>query len=105
MDEGDLLPARQVAEKEEHDKESHTKVPCQYCSSQLSKKDVEKHESICEMRPKPCKYCEQILKFAEYDKHVTYCGSKTKKCDVCGKNVCLKDQDMHQFGGECQAYI
>ena len=46
------------ADKEEHDKESHTKVPCQYCSTQLSKKDVESHQGSCEMRPKPCKYCE-----------------------------------------------
>jgi len=35
---------------------------------------------------------------------MNYCGSKTKKCLTCGKNVCLKDEDMHNFGGECERF-
>lgn len=56
------------------------------------------------MKPKECRYCEQMIDYENYDKHIGYCGSKTKKCDLCGRNVCLKDQDSHQFGGECEAF-
>ena len=40
----------------------------------------------------------------EYEKHTTYCGGKTKKCMMCNRNVCNKDEDMHNFGGECNAF-
>jgi len=56
------------------------------------------------MRPKPCKYCDQVVKYEDFDKHTSYCGSKTKKCLLCGHNVCLKDEDMHNFGGECNMF-
>jgi hypothetical protein len=57
------------------------------------------------MRPKPCRYCEQEnVKYQDYEKHIAYCGSKTKKCMECQRNVCLKDWDMHENGGECQAF-
>ena len=56
------------------------------------------------MKPKECKYCEQSIKFEDFEKHVNYCGSKTKKCLECGRNVCLKDEDSHQYGGECEAF-
>jgi DNA-directed RNA polymerase subunit RPC12/RpoP len=49
------------SEKEEHDKEAHTKVPCQYCNVEFSKKDHEPHESSCFAKPKPCRYCEQVI--------------------------------------------
>jgi hypothetical protein len=45
------------------------------------------------------------VKFEDYERHINYCGSKTKKCPVCSHNVCLKDEDMHTLGGECQAFI
>ena len=45
-----------------------------------------------------------MVKFEEYEKHTSYCGSKTKRCPTCQHNVCLKDEDMHTFGGECQVF-
>lgn len=56
------------------------------------------------MKPKDCKYCEQTIKYAEYEKHINYCGSKTKKCTTCARNVCNKDLDTHDYGGECKAF-
>lgn len=56
------------------------------------------------MRPQPCRYCEQTISFNDFEKHVNFCGSKTKKCMECNRNVCLKDQDSHIYGGECAAY-
>lgn len=53
------------------------------------------------MKPKPCRFCEQIIKFEDYEKHIGYCGSKTYKCFVCNHNVCMKDKDGHEYGGEC----
>ncbi len=91
-------------DKEDHEREAHTKVVCQYCQIEFSKREHEPHEGQCMMRPKPCKFCEQIVKFEDYDRHVGYCGSKTKKCQVCQHNVCLKDEDMHNFGGECTMF-
>lgn len=91
-------------EKDEHDKEAHTKVVCQYCQIEFNKKDLQGHETSCFMRPKPCKFCEQVIKYADYESHGNFCGSKTKKCLLCNRNVCLKDQDMHNFGGECDAF-
>jgi len=92
------------SEKEEHDKEAHTKVICQYCQLEFSKKDHQQHEGDCSFKPKPCKYCDQVVKYEEYEKHTSYCGSKTKRCPTCQHNVCLKDEDMHAYGGECQAF-
>lgn len=89
------------AEREDHDKEAHTKVECKHCNIQFGKKDLDTHQNSCVMAPKACKYCEQIIKFVEWDKHIGYCGSKTKRCDMCGHNVCNKDQDTHEYGGEC----
>jgi hypothetical protein len=45
-----------------------------------------------------------VITFAEYERHTTYCGSKTKKCLLCNRNVCLKDEDMHNYGGECETF-
>ena len=56
------------------------------------------------MKPKECRYCEQTIEFEKYDQHVGYCGSRTKKCMQCNRNVCLKDEDSHQYGGECEAF-
>ncbi|CDW86603.1 UNKNOWN [Stylonychia lemnae] len=98
---GDLVAK---AEKEEHDKEAHTKVACQYCKSEFEKRQFAGHEDSCFMRPQECRYCEQVIKYEDYERHVKYCGSKTKKCTECGRNICLKDEDSHQYGGECKAY-
>lgn len=45
------------------------------------------------------------MKFEDYERHISYCGSKTKRCPICSHNVCLKDEDMHLMGGECQAFV
>lgn len=45
-----------------------------------------------------------MIKFDDYERHISYCGSKTRKCEVCGHNVCFKDWDSHEFGGECAAF-
>lgn len=94
-------------EKEEHDKEAHVKAPCQHCMIEFSKREMEGHESGegCPMKPRPCRFCEQVIKFADFDQHTNYCGSKTKKCLLCNHNVMLRDEDMHNFGGECGTFI
>ncbi len=89
---GDCVPKD---EKEEHDSEAHTKVPCQFCKVVFEKRKHKDHEDQCHMKPKECRYCEQMIDFERYDSHVHYCGSKTKKCLECGRNVCLKDEDSH----------
>ncbi len=48
-------------EKEEHDKEAHLKVKCEYCPHEADKKSISVHEGRCEMRPKMCKFCEQTF--------------------------------------------
>lgn len=50
-------------EKEEHDKEAHTKVPCQYCKAELERKNLLKHENACEFKPRECRYCEQTVNY------------------------------------------
>jgi hypothetical protein len=45
-------------EKEEHDKEAHTKVECPHCNIQMEKRQLESHESGCTFKPRPCRYCE-----------------------------------------------
>jgi len=32
------------SEKEDHEKEAHTKVQCQFCKIEFNKKDLENHE-------------------------------------------------------------
>ena len=51
------------SEREEHEKEAHVKVVCQFCDIQFEKKQFIGHEDTCFMRPQPCKYCEQTIKF------------------------------------------
>ena len=45
-------------EKDEHDKEAHVKVKCQYCGWEADKNKFVDHENTCDLRPKPCKFCE-----------------------------------------------
>lgn len=45
-----------------------------------------------------------MIKYVDNEKHLAYCGSKTKRCLLCGHNVCMKDEDMHNSGGECEAF-
>ena len=45
-------------EQEEHDKEAHTSVSCQYCSTKFEKRNFGNHEQVCEMKPRQCRYCE-----------------------------------------------
>lgn len=92
------------AEREEHEAEAHTKIPCKFCKVDFDKRSHEKHELTCFMKPKECRYCEQLIEFEKFENHVGYCGSRTKKCLTCGRNVCFKDEDSHFTGGECEVY-
>jgi len=46
------------SEKEEHEKDAHVKLKCQYCSFEAIKTKFGEHEEKCDMKPKPCRYCE-----------------------------------------------
>jgi hypothetical protein len=50
-------------DREEHDLEAHTKVPCEHCQVEIEKKNHQTHQDSCFMRPQQCRYCEQIVKY------------------------------------------
>jgi DNA-directed RNA polymerase subunit RPC12/RpoP len=67
-------------DKEDHEREAHVQIKCQYCAFEAGKLKFGNHEDRCELRPKPCDYCKQIFKIERWCDHVEQCAVKTSKC-------------------------
>jgi hypothetical protein len=83
-------------DKEEHDLEFHTPVPCVHCNKSQEKSKMEEHLKVCPKRPKECPYCEVEFKAEKFDEHIVLCGCKTTLCPKCNKYIQRKDWDVHQ---------
>lgn len=58
------------SDKEDHEREAHVKIKCQYCSFEALKEKFGQHEEKCELRPKPCDYCKQIFRIEKWVDHI-----------------------------------
>ena len=61
---GDLVAK---SEKAEHEQEAHVKVGCKFCKAEFQKREIQKHEDTCFMKPKLCHYCEQTIDYERFE--------------------------------------
>jgi len=83
-------------QKEAHDLEFHTPVPCPHCNLPQEKTKLEEHIKNCPKKPKLCEFCELEMPTDKYTDHIIVCGSKTNLCPKCGKYIQRKDWSLHQ---------
>eukprot|EP00347_Sterkiella_histriomuscorum_P000644 403375053 len=90
-------------EKDQHEKEFHSIVMCEFCNDfECEKMILNEHQQYCEMKPKECKYCELIMpQGPKYDDHIVFCGSKTQKCPDCGSQIRNSEMRAHKISDTC----
>ncbi|WAR01253.1 TRAD1-like protein [Mya arenaria] len=84
-------------EMEAHFQESHAKIKCPKCSTEVEIMHLEDHEeNDCPKKPMTCIYCELEFPKCDLNSHLDYCGSRTEPCPKCGVFIMLKEQQKHE---------
>ena len=81
---------------DDHERDFHTPMPCQYCNEPQEKFQLKDHIENCKKRPKLCPYCELELEYDQYMEHIIICGSRTEQCPHCEKYIRRADLLIHQ---------
>ena len=88
-----------IEDLEDHMKEVHTDVECEFCKKKYPKIEIEKHKARCDSKLVQCTYCELAVLLGEIKEHQKHCGAITEPCPNCGRYVQRKDKDNHLIEG------
>ena len=88
-----------VEDIEDHNKEYHKLIECEYCKKQFSKNKIEEHKNKCDCKLVECEYCGMPIAKKEKKNHEYICGSKTEQCLICKKLITKKEMKNHKING------
>ena len=88
-----------VDDLEDHIKEVHTLVDCEYCKKKFPKTEIDNHQKKCDSKMVPCAYCEMNVLLGELKEHQKACGAITEPCVKCNRYIQRKNMDKHLMDG------
>ena len=85
-----------IEEMEDHNKEFHALMECEYCQKKFTADKIVEHRKKCDCRMTECQYCEMQIQIKDKKNHEYICGSKTEECPICKKLIPKKDWKEHK---------
>lgn len=87
----------QAAELKAHTKVcGAVRVPCVYCSENVTRRAMAQHEAECERRPWSCSACGAAATWKEAEAHAPVCPQRVQPCPFCGDELPLAQQPIHR---------
>jgi hypothetical protein len=88
-----------VDDLEDHIKEVHTEIECEFCKKKFLKSEIDNHKKRCDSKMVPCSYCEMDVLLGELKEHQKTCGAITEPCIKCNRYIQRKNMDKHLLDG------
>ena len=88
-----------VDDLEDHIKEVHTEIECEFCKKKFLKSEIDNHKKRCDSKMVPCSYCEMDVLLGELKEHQKTCGAITEPCIKCNRYIQRKNMDKHLMDG------
>jgi hypothetical protein len=82
-------------EKDQHQKDLHSQIKCEFCSLSLESTELKVHIKVCPAKERSCLYCTAIFDLYNLTQHENSCGNRTDLCDICGKYIRLNMMEEH----------
>lgn len=81
---------------QEHIERMHSMLNCPRCREQVRGADMEDHiRDSCSLTLQTCRYCSLDMARVELPRHEDYCGSRTEECPDCKKYIMMKYRGIH----------